>query len=277
MERWQAVTTPNIHLATMRVYNSKVDGQTRISLFLPDAPQLDPQPGMQPQYDTTRISKEYALDMVNQEVENHLVISERDMDPPRGRAKATHLMGQIHHECNIRPKFDETYRSTVQARTAAAKEPKRKIVVLGKQDVAGGQGALNKLSSGAAPTTAFDNMVKTQQRSGKEFERFARIPRNQLLDMIFRLFEEQPSWSFKDLRTKTEQPAEYLKVVLQEVASLHRSGELNGQWTLLETFQGRQQHIKDETAVIDPTADSPTALDTNSDDVDDDEDMEEIQ
>ena len=70
----------------MRVYNSKVDGQTRISLFLPDAPQLDPQPGMQPQYDTTRISKEYALDMVNQEVENHLVISERDMDPPRGRA-----------------------------------------------------------------------------------------------------------------------------------------------------------------------------------------------
>jgi len=95
--------------------------------------------------------------------------------------------------------------------------------------------------------------------------------------MIFRLFEEQPSWSFKDLRTKTEQPAEYLKVVLQEVASLHRSGELNGQWTLLETFQGRQQHIKDETAVIDPTADSPTALDTNSDDVDDDEDMEEIQ
>jgi hypothetical protein len=69
------------------------------------------------------------------------------------------VVGQIHHECNVRPVFDDKYRSVVKERTAAAKEPKRKIVRLGKEDMIGGQGALNKLSSGAAPTAAFDNMV----------------------------------------------------------------------------------------------------------------------
>jgi transcription initiation factor TFIIF subunit beta len=63
------------------------------------------------------------------------------------------------------------------------------------------------------------------------------MPRNQLLDLLFGLFEQQPSWSFKDLRAKTEQPADYLKEVLADVAMIHRSGELNGQYTLQDTFK----------------------------------------
>ena len=66
----------------------------------------------------------------------------------------------------------------------------------------------------------------------------ARIPRNQLLDLIFNLFRDIPRWGIKPLREKTQQPEAYLKEVLSEVAALHRSGEYNGLWELKENFKG---------------------------------------
>jgi transcription initiation factor TFIIF subunit beta len=87
MEKWQAVTAPNVHLATMRVYSDKTTGgKNRISLFLPDAPQLGSSRTVPQQYDTSGMPKEYLLDIVNQEVENQVVISEREMNPSKGRA-----------------------------------------------------------------------------------------------------------------------------------------------------------------------------------------------
>lgn len=64
----------------------------------------------------------------------------------------------------------------------------------------------------------------------------ARMPRNQLLDMLFLLFQEQPRWSIKPLRERTQQPEAYLKEVLGDIATLHRSGEFNGLWELSDIF-----------------------------------------
>lgn len=65
----------------------------------------------------------------------------------------------------------------------------------------------------------------------------ARMPRNQLLDLIFQLFRDQPYWGIRPLRERTQQPEAYLKEVLSEVASLHRSGEYNGLWELKDNFK----------------------------------------
>jgi hypothetical protein len=40
------------------------------------------------------------------------------------------------------------------------------------------------------------------------------------------------------LREKTQQPEVYLKEVLSEIATLHRSGEFNGTWELMPSFKG---------------------------------------
>jgi transcription initiation factor TFIIF subunit beta len=66
----------------------------------------------------------------------------------------------------------------------------------------------------------------------------ARMPRNQLLDALFALFRERDHWPIKLLREKTQQPEVYLKEVLSEIASLHRSGEFNGTWELMPSFKG---------------------------------------
>jgi transcription initiation factor TFIIF subunit beta len=66
----------------------------------------------------------------------------------------------------------------------------------------------------------------------------ARMPRNQLLDLLFSLFRETPRWGVKVLRERTQQPEAYLKEVLGEIAWLHRSGEYNGLWELKDIFKG---------------------------------------
>jgi len=271
MERWEKVSAPDVHLATMRVYN----GGSKISLLLPHAPQLGANKAPHPSYNAQDLMTEYALDVVNPGVENQVVVSERPTDPPNGRARSTHLLGNVIHECNIRPNFNDSYRETVAARHRAANTPKRQIVMLGKDDVKGGVGGLNKLSSGAAVATHFDSFFKTTKKSGKEFERYARIPRDQLLDMLFAIFEEKPNWSFKELRTRTEQPAEYLKEVLSLIAVLHRSGELNGQYTLLENYRDRENQDMVKNSSADNLASSSIPPQPEEDE-DEDEDMEEV-
>jgi len=269
MERWGKVAAPDVHLATMRVYN----GGSKISLFLPNAPQLAANSKLHPSYHAEGLMTEYALDVVNPGVENQVVISERPTDPPNGRARSTRLLGNVIHECNIRPNFNDSYRETVAARHRAANTPKRQIVMLGKDDVRGGVGGLNKLSSGAAVATHFDSFVKTTKKTGKEFERYARIPKDQLLDMLFAIFAEKSNWSFKELRARTEQPAEYLKEVLQLIATLHRSGELNGQYTLLENYRDRENQDMVKSSNVDDFGSPSTSMQQEQDeDEDEDED-----
>ena len=82
-------------------------------------------------------------------------------------------------------------------------------------------------------------LQKGKQKPPKgQYERMARIPRNQLPDQLFRLFQEREHWPIKALRERTQQPEAYLKDVLAEGATLHRSGENNGTWELMANFKG---------------------------------------
>jgi len=63
------------------------------------------------------------------------------------------------------------------------------------------------------------------------------MPKNQLLDLLFKLFAERETWAIKLLREKTQQPEVFLKETLNEIAFLHRSGEHNGTWELKENFK----------------------------------------
>ena len=66
----------------------------------------------------------------------------------------------------------------------------------------------------------------------------ARMPRDQLLDELFKAFQERERWAIKALRERTQQPEAYLKEVLSEIAFLHRSGEFNGNWELMANYKG---------------------------------------
>jgi len=277
MERWSNIDEEGIHLATIRVYHnaqSSTGKKPRIVLILPPNPENPSGEG-----------DEYEMDMVNEAVENQIVIAEREKLPgTASRARTTILTGRVKHECSLRPMFTDRYRQRLKQRAIAANKPRKQIMRIEDAGV-GGRGNINMLTSGVTNATPF-NFGKPKPKPQKgQFERMARMPRDQLLDELFRAFQERERWSIKVLRERTQQPEAYLKEVLSEVAFLHRSGEHNGTWELLANYKG--EGIKAENV---PGPSLPgyngsqgaedikmeAGADDDDDDDEDDDDMEEV-
>ncbi|KAN0083987.1 Transcription initiation factor IIF, beta subunit domain containing protein [Tylopilus felleus] len=291
------------HLATIRIYQNSVSSSgrsPRIFLFLPpdpndstprapDLPSFPPDAAYIPAGENGIHVDRYELDMVNEVVENQLVVAERPKDPVppaagtaaahtyNPRARTTILTGRIKHECSLRPIFNESYRRQMRERSRAYNTPRRQIRMIEEAGLSGGRGGINRLSSGVA-AGSFADMIKTKPKPVKgTFERMARLPRNQLLDLLFQLFREQPRWSFKPLRERTQQPEVYLKEILNEIAILHRSGEYNGMWELSEIFAREGVKAENVPGPSSETNGGDVAMeDYDEEEEDEDEDMEEV-
>jgi transcription initiation factor TFIIF subunit beta len=93
----------------------------------------------------------------------------------------------------------------------------------------------------------------------------ARIPENELLDIIIQKFSQYRYWSFKNLRADIKQPEAYLKQTLEKVAKNVKGGDFTGTWTLKNQDDGTSADIllraeqasrtaKEEEAPLPPTA-----------------------
>ncbi|KAI0671342.1 transcription initiation factor IIF, beta subunit-domain-containing protein [Trametes maxima] len=268
MERWSAIDEEGVHLANIRIYHhaeSSLGRRPRIVLTLPPDPAHPGEPD------------EYEMDMVNHDVENQIVIAEREKEPGTGsRARTTILTGSVKHECNMRPTMTERYRRQLKERNRAANAPRRTTKRI-EDAHPGGRGEINMLTSGAKNHAGF-NLVKTKPKPQKgQFERMARMPRDQLLDELFRAFQERERWPIRVLRERTQQPEAYLKEVLSEIAFLHRSGEFNGSWELMANYKG--EGIKAENVPIPAGYDvkqEDIRMEGDEDEDDEDDDMEEV-
>jgi transcription initiation factor TFIIF subunit beta len=103
----------------------------------------------------------------------------------------------------------------------------------------------------------------------------ARIPRNQLLDLLFEAFRAQAYWPLRALRERTQQPEQYLKEVLTEVASLHRAGEHAGTYELKPQFAADGTKSEADLYAKTEFTKAEDAMDEDEDD-DDEDDMEEV-
>jgi transcription initiation factor TFIIF subunit beta len=248
MERWSKFDTEGVRLAKIRIYKPQ-SATPRIVVFVP------PEDGSGSDGDEDI----YELDMVNQNVENQVVIAERAKAPSgTGRARTTIMTGQIKHECNLRPRMTGRYERRLMERGAAANERSMRVGLM--DGARAGRGGGKMLSSGITSAAGFADIAvsraflsayllftagppfflqrgKNKPAKGQN-ERMTRMPRNQLLDALFALFREREQWPIKLLREKTQQPEVYLKEVLSEIATLHRSGEFNGTWELMPSFKG---------------------------------------
>lgn len=60
----------------------------------------------------------------------------------------------------------------------------------------------------------------------------ARMPRNELLDLLWACFRRYKYWSMKALRAELRQPEAYLREVLEDIADLPKSGKFAMNWTI---------------------------------------------
>ena len=211
--------------------------------------------------------------------------SDSDSDGESGRTKKrgktrriTALCGTITNEAALQPQIrastsargdvkpgasgfgsaapiSDSYRELLRRRREEASTPKRTIKMLDSTDA----GRHNMLVAGVgagltSSKSRFNAAIASKPKSSASSsgnsggEKFARMPKNELLDLLFTLFERWQYWSLKKLRAETQQPESYLRETLTGIADLHKRGPYVGNWSLKPEYSSmrKEQEKKDQ-------------------------------
>ncbi|KAF9954211.1 hypothetical protein BGZ72_004746 [Mortierella alpina] len=234
-DRWSGVTKDGVDLGKVRIFN-----QTN-----PNEPLAAPFQLILPSDDVTSgLPKTYTLNMNPNQVTDTFVFSEptgAHPKPPHApgypTGKATAILATIKHECAVTPMpGSEEYKEIMRERNVeAAKKGGRSVQILGennKADPAGGRGGM--FLPGVGIRGGFiQKKVKVQMD-----QKTTRMPRNELMDMLFAAFEQYPYWSFKGLVEHVKQPHSYLKEVLGEICNFIKKGPYTAKYQLKPEFAG---------------------------------------
>ncbi|GAA5866746.1 hypothetical protein JCM1840_004247 [Sporobolomyces johnsonii] len=264
MEKWSQVEQEGAILGRVRVYDEKDEkGNPKIAVILNDAPSTSAGPShlapSKPDIKGKRpaspagdgVPTEYKLTMQNTASKNMYVFGERIEDDletgeegARKKRRITSMLGTVHHECSLTPSLSSTdaaaaYARILRERQRKAAEPKR---TLKRLDV--DQATANRLASGMgmggvkARVGAFINTAKPTSATSTSTARFARIPKNELLDALFTHFGTAQYWTLRALNDHVKQPQVYLKEVLGEIATLVKNGPYAGMYALKPEYKG---------------------------------------
>lgn len=148
--------------------------------------------------------------------------------------KKTKLVGKIVHDCQLIPlKDDKKYSLTlVRRQNIGAGKERPKVTFL--TDIPG----VVQSQAGPSLTGKSTSMFfKSNPVKNKADGRAIRMPKKDLLDLLFRLFEEYEYWSIKGLKEKTKQPETYLKESLESIATLIKKGPYTAKYMLKPEYR----------------------------------------
>ncbi|KAF2136124.1 uncharacterized protein K452DRAFT_216506, partial [Aplosporella prunicola CBS 121167] len=105
-------------------------------------------------------------------------------------------------------------------------------------------GAANPATKAAIKTNML-NATKSA-RSTKTCDKYARIPQEDLLDLLAAMFAQYRYWSFDALQERAKQPERYLRETLALVAVRVNAGPCAGTWMLKEQVEGAREAMAPE-------------------------------
>ncbi|SCV74477.1 BQ2448_8116 [Microbotryum intermedium] len=261
LEKWEQVQQEGVVLGRVRVYDEKdANGDPKIAVLLeqdetPASPAAAPSRDIKGKGPIGRrngnVPTEYHLRLQNTSSKNLFVFGEKEEEDEstgdvgfRKKRRITSLAGTIQHECQLTPSLSsisasDSYRTIMRERQRLATEPKRTIKMLDVDNA-----TANRLASGVGMSGVkhrVASMVKTAKATTVSGAgpngRMVRMPRNELLDLLFQHFDQAPYWNLKLLNEHVKQPLTFLKEVLGEVGTLVPRGPYVGMWTLKEQFK----------------------------------------
>ena len=108
----------------------------------------------------------------------------------------------------------------------------------------------------------------------------ARMPQNELIDLIYDAFKEYTYWPFKVLKDRVQQPEAYLRQTLEMIAFQAKTGTHMMEWQLkpeakIGTYAEISKTAKDEAAPDENPGVSFDGIDDMDQD-DDNIDMEDV-
>ncbi|EMR11228.1 hypothetical protein PNEG_00817 [Pneumocystis murina B123] len=261
LDRWELIKEDGVDLGVIRIENNKLDN---IKLIIPNIE------------GNKDLPLEYNVFVMNRHTRNTYVFAEKDLksvqntsdqtflserysekyhNPCKSLQKHIALVGTIAHECNISPIINEQYRKVMQTRSRIASQPKRKIQMLNNYNALTG----NFMTLGIPETNTlrFSNFIKNTKKNSQD-QKASRLPRNELLDILFKCFDDYDYYSMKTLKEITKQPETYLKEVLESIAVLLKKGPYIMKWTLKTEFKNKNHMAINEIKQSNPNKSTST-------------------
>ncbi|GEQ69202.1 hypothetical protein JCM33374_g2873 [Metschnikowia sp. JCM 33374] len=148
--------------------------------------------------------------------------------------KKTSLTGKIVHDCQITPsKGDAKYSQMLSRRQNIGQEKERpKVTFLTEIP-----GVVQSQAGPSLTGKSTSSFLKSTTAKTKGEGRAIRMPKKDLLDLLFRLFEEYEYWSMKGLKERTRQPETYLKESLESIANLIKKGPYTSKYNLKPEYR----------------------------------------
>ncbi|KAK7191882.1 hypothetical protein DPSP01_011360 [Paraphaeosphaeria sporulosa] len=88
----------------------------------------------------------------------------------------------------------------------------------------------------------FDGFVRPDKKRKSQQNKFARLPRNELIDILHAAFDNHKYWPMRAIKQHTKQPEAYLKEVLPSLAVLIKSGPFASYWKRDDSYDRPSLH-----------------------------------
>ncbi|CAG8557736.1 2658_t:CDS:2, partial [Paraglomus occultum] len=227
-EKWCDIESDDIDLGTVQISNDDLGpGANNIKLILSN---IDAH---------AEIPKEYELQIINQDVKDIYTFYQNK------ESGAVSLAATVHHNCLSKPILTGDYSRKLRERTMQAGQPRRAIKMMDENE---NRGAYVPPGSSGAAITKFGNLVQKKQKVSIE-QKTTRMPKNELIDLLFSAFELYAYWSLKGLKIYVKQPESYLKEVLSEIATLDKKGQYTNCYHLKSEYS-RQAATNESIAPV---------------------------
>ncbi|KAI3860891.1 hypothetical protein MKW92_002960 [Papaver armeniacum] len=154
------------------------------------------------------------------------------------------LEGKVEHKFDMKPHNDnfEEYGKICRERTNRSMIKNRQIQVIDNDRGAHMRPMPGMI--GLVSSNPKDNKRKPVPVKPQEIKR-TRRDRGELEDIMFKLFEKQPNWTLKQLVQETDQPAQFLKEILNELCVYNKRGANQGTYELKPEYKKSAEDAAD--------------------------------
>lgn len=191
--------------------------------------------------------------------------------------KKTEIIGKVVHECQVIPTqlASNNKLRMLEQRKRLSQMVKKKTINYIKSERVGVMHGRTTPNIQTGSTITLSKELAAKKEAAKQDGRAARLDRDVLMNLLFKLFNEYEYWTMKGLREKTNQPEAYLKECLENIALMERKGPYALKWRLKDEYR---KSIDVENKVKSGTIEDDEENDkNNNDDEEDDEDFDDIE
>lgn len=227
----------NLSILNTQVKNTYVFSEENLARFKQEVTEMGEMPDQPELQDLNKDNNDYKR---NERPDRYYRVQKNGLEEQKSVPfiktipKKTKLVGKIVHDCQIIPLKDDSKYSRLLVRRQNISMGKERPKVTFLTDIPG----VVQSQAGPSLTGKSTSMFfKSNPVKNKSDGRAIRMPKKDLLDLLFRLFEEYEYWSIKGLKEKTRQPETYLKESLESIATLIKKGPYTAKYMLKPEYR----------------------------------------